>query len=50
MERKGSAKGRPTALLTMERDEEEKDEGTTKQDSCGLILIWLSVRLFYWPT
>lgn len=43
MEWKGSAKGHPTALLTMERDEEEEDGARTKQDSCGLIWIWLSV-------
>lgn len=32
-------------------DEEEEDEKrTSKQRSCGLILIWLSVPLFSWPT
>lgn len=28
----------------------ERGERTSKQDSCGLILIWLSGSLFRWPT
>lgn len=47
---KGSAKGRPTAPSTssgaLEMKRRKMRGEHQKQDSCGLILIWLSVQLF----